>query len=131
MRLGVQYPIHAGGYLAAYSATSVNDTDWHTLSSDDFYDTRTGARFTAGLRFAFIEVVSGSTDTESFFKLRAADGPSDGVTNADGVITVLGSFKVDVQALVSGSDVTSIAYKKAAGSDSFIIYCGFNVFSNV
>lgn len=130
MRLGVTYPTHAGGYLAAYSASSVNDTDWHTLSSDDFYDARTGAQLSAGLKFAFVEFVSGSTDTASYCKLRAADGPSDGVTNADGVIEVLGSFKVDVQALVSGGDVTSIAYKKAAGSDSFVVYCGFNATTN-
>jgi hypothetical protein len=44
---------------------------------------------------------------------------------------VLGAYKVDVQALVSGSSVTSVAYKKAAGSDSFVIYAGFNAGSNV
>ena len=38
MRLGVQYPIHAGGYAASYNASAVNDTDWHSLSSDDFYN---------------------------------------------------------------------------------------------
>ena len=49
MRLGVQYPIHAGGYAAAYNASAVNDTDWHSLSSDDFYDTRTGTQLPSGL----------------------------------------------------------------------------------
>ena len=131
MRLGVTYPTHAGGYLAAYNASSVNNTDWHTLGSEDFYDTRTGTQLSAGLKFAFVEVVSGSTDTVSYCKLRARVAAGDGVTNADGVIPVLGAFKVDVQALVSGSAVTSIAYKKAAGSDSFVVYCGFNATTNV
>ena len=131
MRLGVQYPIHAGGYTAAYNASSVNDTDWHSLSSDDFYDTRTGTQLASGLQFAFFEVVSGSTDTVSYCKLRAAAGAGDGVANSDGVIPVLGAYKVDVQALVSGSSVTSVAFKKASGSDSFVIYAGFNAGSNV
>ena len=131
MRLGVQYPIHAGGYTAAYNASAVADTDWHSLSSTDFYDTRTGTQLSAGLTFAFLEVVSGSTDTVSFCKLRAADAAGDGVTNSDGVVPVLGSYKIDIQALVSGSTVTSVAYKKAAAGDSFVIYAGFNASSNV
>lgn len=131
MRLGVQYPIHAGGYTAAYNASAVADTDWHSLSSTDFYDTRTGTQLDAGLSFAFLEVVSGSTDTVSYCKLRAAGGAGDGVANSDGVIPVLGAYKVDVQALVSGSSVTSVAYKKAAAGDSFVIYAGFNASTNV
>ena len=126
MRLGVQYPIHAGGYLASYNASSVNDTDWHTLTSSDFYDTQTGEQLSNGLKFAFVEGVSGSTDTVSYMKLRAATGPGDGVANSDGVIDILGSFKVDSQALIGGASVTSIAYKKAAGSDTFVVYVGFN-----
>ncbi len=126
MRLGVQYPIHAGGYAASYNASSVNDTDWHSLSSDDFYNILDGTQVPAGRKFAFFEVVSGSTDTVSFIKGRAAAGAGDGTSNTDGVIAVLGSYSVDVQALIGGASVTSIAYKKAAGSDSFVIYAGFN-----
>jgi hypothetical protein len=99
MRLGVQYPIHAGGYLTAYNASGVNDTDWHSLSSDDFYDTQTGAQFASGLKFAYVEVVSSNTSTLSYVKLRAAAGAGDGVTNSDAVIPVFASFKVDAQAL--------------------------------
>ena len=44
MRLGVTNPIHAGNKLASYNASSVNDTDWHSLSSTDFYDAQTGIR---------------------------------------------------------------------------------------
>tara|TARA_R100000388_G_scaffold89970_1_gene71055 strand:+ start:620 stop:1003 length:384 start_codon:yes stop_codon:yes gene_type:complete len=126
MRLGVQYPIHAGGFAAAYDASSVNDTDWHNLTSDDFYDTRTGDQLPSGLQFAFVEVVSGSTDTKSFLKLRAASSGSDGVANSDGVIPVFATYSVDIQALISGSGVTTVAYKKAAGGDNFVLYAGFN-----
>ena len=98
MRLGVQYPIHSGGKLATYNATPVNDTDWHSLSSDDFYDTQTGTQLASGLKFAFVEFVSSSTDT----------------------------FSVACQALSGGQSITTIAYKKAAGSDSFVVYAGFN-----
>ena len=126
MRLGVQYPIHAGGFAAAYDASSVNDTDWHNLTSDDFYDTRTGDQLPSGLQFAFVEVVSGSTDTKSFLKLRAASSGSDGVANSDGVIPVFATYIVDIQALISGSGVTTVAYKKAAGGDNFVLYAGFN-----
>jgi len=38
---------------------------------------------------------------------------------------VLSTFNVDSQALAN-SNVTSIAYKKAAGSDIVVLYCGFN-----
>ncbi len=126
MRLGVQYPIHAGGFAAAYDASSVNDTDWHNLTSDNFYDTRTGDQLPSGLQFAFVEVVSGSTDTKSFLKLRAASSGSDGVANSDGVIPVFATYSVDIQALISGSGVTTVAYKKAAGGDNFVLYVGFN-----
>ena len=126
MRLGVQYPIHAGGFAAAYDASSVNDTDWHNLTSDDFYDTRTGDQLPSGLQFAFVEVVSGSTDTKSFLKLRAASSGSDGVANSDGVIPVFATYIVDIQALISGSGVTTVAYKKAAGGDNWVLYAGFN-----
>ena len=131
MRLGVQYPIHAGGYLAAYNASSVNDTNWHTLSSEDFYDTRTGTQLPAGLSFAYAQPESSNTTTLSHFKLRAAASATDGVANSDAVIPVFGSFSVDVQALVSGASVTSVAYKKAAGADQFVVYAGFNKTSNV
>lgn len=126
MRLGVQYPIHSGGKLATYNATPVNDTDWHSLSSDDFYDTQTGTQLASGLKFAFVEFVSSSTDTLSMIKLRAADAVDDGVTNTDGVVPVFSTFSVDCQALSGGQSITTIAYKKAAGSDSFVVYAGFN-----
>jgi len=126
MRNQVTNPIFAGSQIAAYSASAVADTDWHSLASDDFYNTVDGSQLDSGLKFAFVGVASSSSTTVSFIKLRAAAGAGDGTTNTDGVIPVLGTYQTDAQALVDGSSVTSIAYKKAAAGDKFIIYAGFN-----
>jgi hypothetical protein len=125
-RNNVTNPIFAGSQIAAYSASAVADTDWHSLSSDDFYNTVTGAQLASGLKFAFVGVVTSSTSTESFIKLRAAAGAGDGTANTDGVIPVLGTYQADVQAIVEAATVTSIAYKKGGTSDKFVIYAGFN-----
>ena len=121
----VQSPISAGQIIGAYNATGVSDTDWHSLTSADFYDPTTGTQITASLKFAYLGAVSSNTTTVSYVKLRAAAGAGDGVTNNDGVIPLLSSYSVDSQALAS-SNITSIAYKKADSSDSFVLYCGFN-----
>lgn len=125
-RNNVTNPIFAGSQIAAYSASAVADTDWHSLSSDDFYNTVTGTQLASGLKFAFVGVVTSSTSTESFIKLRAAAGAGDGTANTDGVIPVLGTYQADVQAIVEAATVTSIAYKKGGASDKFVIYAGFN-----
>jgi hypothetical protein len=125
-KLGVQNPITAGQVIGAYNASSVADTDWHSLTSNEFYDPITGDQLTDGLKFAFMGAVSSSTSAVSFLKLREAAGAGDGTGNTDGVIPMLGRYDVDVQALSGGAAVTSIAYKKAAAGDQFIIYCGFN-----
>jgi hypothetical protein len=122
----VQPPITAGQVVAAYSASSVNDTDWHSLNSSDFYDPISGAQLAADLSFSFVGVNSSNTTTSSFIKLRAAAGAGDGKTNADGVIEIQASYSVDVAAIDGGNLVTNIAYAKAAGSDKFTIYAGFN-----
>ena len=125
-RNNVTNPIFAGSQIAAYSASAVADTDWHSLSSDDFYNTVTGAQLASGLKFAFVGVVTSSTSTESFIKLRAAAGAGDGTANTDGVIPVLGTYQADVQAIVEAATVTSIAYKKGGAANKFVIYAGFN-----
>ena len=125
-KLGVQNPISAGQVVGSYDATSIANTDWHTLTSSDFYNPITGDQYANGLKFAFVGVVTSATATESFIKLRAAAGAGDGTANTDGVIPVLGTYQADVQAIVEGSSVTSIAYKKGGASDKFIIYAGFN-----
>ncbi len=124
-KLSVQNPISAGQIIGAYNASSVSDTDWHSLTSASFYDPTTGTQIDASLKFAYVGAVSSNTSTVSFIKLRAAAGAGDGVANTDGVLPLLASYSVDSQALAS-SNITSIAYKKADAGDSFILYCGFN-----
>jgi len=124
-KLSVQNPISAGQIIGAYNAGGVSDTDWHSLTSSDFYDPTTGTQIDASLQFAYLGAVSSNTTNVSYVKLRAAAGAGDGVTNTDGVIPLLSSYSVDSQALAS-SNITSIAYKKADSSDAFVIYCGFN-----
>jgi hypothetical protein len=124
-KLSVQNPISAGQIIGAYNASGVSDTDWHSLTSSDFYDPTTGTQIDASLKFAYLGAVSSNTTSVSYVKLRAAAGAGDGVTNTDGVIPLLSSYSVDSQALAS-SNITSIAYKKADSADSFVIYCGFN-----
>lgn len=125
-KLGVSNPVSAGQVIGSYNASSVSDTSWHTLTSDDFYDSTSGTQLTDGLQFAFVGLISSSTSTLSYLKLRAAAGAGDGKTNTDGVIPVFGRFEVDVQALQAGNDVTSIAYAKGAAGDSVVLVAGFN-----
>jgi len=125
-KLGVQNPVTAGQFIGAYNASSVSDTDWHTLTSNEFYDAVTGSQITDGYKFAWVGIVSSSSSSVSYFKARASSAGSDGKTNTDGVIPVLGSYSADIQALNNGSQVTSIAYAKGGAGDSVIIYAGFN-----
>lgn len=122
-KLGVQNPITAGQAVASYNASSVADTDWHTLTSNDFYDIATGAQFADGLQFAYVAIMTNASDL-SFFKLREADSATDGKTNTDGVICVFGGFDIDTQAIQNV--ITSVAYAKASASDKTVIYAGFN-----
>jgi len=125
-KLGVQNPITAGQFTGAYNASAVSDTNWHTLTSNEFYDAVTGLQITDGYQFAWVGIASSSSSTVSYIKLRAASAGTDGKGNTDGVIPVLGTYNADVQALSNGASVTSIAYAKAAAGDSVIIYAGFN-----
>ena len=125
-KLGVQNPITAGQFIGAYNASAVSDTNWHTLTSNEFYDAVTGSQITDGYKFAWVGIASSSTSAVSYIKLRAATAGTDGKTNTDGVIPLLGTYQVDVQALSNGSSVISIAYAKSAAGDSVIIYAGFN-----
>ena len=125
-RYDVQAPISAGQFVAAYQADAVNDTDWHTLTSDEFYSSVTGSQLTDGLKFAFVNVTNSNTTTPMYIKFRARVAAGDGFGNTDGVIPVFSSYSIDVQALADGGNITSIAYKKAAGSDKVSIHCGFN-----
>ena len=126
MKLGVQNPITAGQVVAAYNASAVSDTDWHNLTSDNFYNTQTGLQLAADLRFAYVALITDASDL-SYIKLRAAAGAGDGKTNTDGVLPVFGGFDIDIQAIQAGQDVTSVAYAKSAASDKTVIYAGFNL----
>jgi len=123
-KLGVQNPISAGQFIASYNATSIADTDWHTLTSSDFYNPKTGEQYAVGLKFSLIDITNNSANI-AHLKLRAADGAGDGKSNTDGVIFVPGIYQVDSQAL-QDSDITSIAYAKGGNSDKVIINVGFN-----
>jgi hypothetical protein len=125
-RLNVSNPASAGQLVAAFNASAVADNDWHTLTSNEFYDTVTGTQITDGLQFAFVALISSSTSSLSYIKLRAASGASDGKGNTDGVIPVFGRFEIDSQALQAGSSITSIAYAKGSAGDSVVIIAGFN-----
>lgn len=119
-------PVTAGRAIASYQADNVNDTDWHTLNSSDFYDLVTGNQFAADRPFSFVGIYNGSTSSLAYVKLRARTAANDGKTNTDGVIAIPGRWSLDVAAIDGGSNVTNIAYAKAAGGDSFVIYAGFN-----
>ena len=41
----VQNPISAGQLFGNYNASAVNDTDWHTLTSNEFYSSNDGSQF--------------------------------------------------------------------------------------
>lgn len=124
-KLGVQNPISAGQTIGAYDASAVNDTNWHSLTSVDFYDAATGLQMAANLTFAYVALMTNASEI-SHIKLRAANALNDGKTNTDGVIPVFGGFDIDTQAIKVGSTITSIAYVKAAADDKTVIYAGFN-----
>ena len=60
-KLGVSNPVSAGQVIGSYNASSVSDTDWHTLTSNEFYDATTGTQLADGLQFAFVALISSST----------------------------------------------------------------------
>lgn len=123
-KLNQQPPITTGNFIASYNATSVNNTDWNDLSSNDFYDTNTGSQLSSGLKFSNIVVYSGNTSTVSYVKFRARAGAADGVGNSDAVIPVTQSFTYDLHTL-EASNPTTIAYKKAISGDVFFVIASF------
>ena len=124
-KYGVQNPISAGQYVACYNATGTANTNWNSLTSADFYDVVTGTQLADGLQFAFVGVSSSNTSALSYVKLRAADTATDPILNTSGVIALQSSYSIDSQAL-AGSNITSIAFKKAASGDQLLLQCGFN-----
>jgi len=122
MRLGVSDPTSAGVIIAAYDASAVNNTDWNSLTATDFYDPSTGTQLDASMKFAFVGAASAST---MYLRFRSGNS-GDGATNTDGVIPLLGGFTIDSQAISAANSITTIGYKKSVGTDTCIIYAGFN-----
>ena len=120
MSLNVQDPIIAGSLRAVYNASSVNDTDWHDLSSSDFINTVTGSALAAGLSFAFLAVVNKGSSL-AYIKYRARTAAGDAVTNE---ILIDYYYSDDVGTI--NTNVSTIAYKKNAGSDTFYLIAGFS-----
>ena len=120
MSLNVQDPITAGSIRAVYNASSVNNTNWNDLTSSDFVDSVTGSACAAGLSFAFLAVVNKGTNL-AYIKYRARGGAGDAVTNE---IPVDYYYSDDVGTI--NTTVTTVAYKKAVGTDTFYLIAGFS-----
>jgi len=120
MSLRVTDPIAAGSLRGIYNASSINNTDWNDLSSDDFQDSTTGSALAAGLKFTSLVIVNKGSGV-AYVKYRARTGAGDAVTNE---IPIDYSFSDDVGTL--NTSVSTIAYKKDAGASSFWIYAGFD-----
>ena len=112
-------PISAGSIRGVYNASSVANTDWNDLSSDDFKDSITGSSCAAGLKFAFLLVVNKGSGL-AYAKYRARTGAGDAVTNE---IPVDYSYSDDLATLQT--EVETIAFKKGASGDSVYFIAGF------
>lgn len=113
-------PIKAGARRALCNLSAVNDTDWHDLTSADFYDSVSGSACPAGLRFEWIGVQNEGT-TSMFIKYRPRTAADDATTNELRVGPV---FTDDLGTL--RDTITTIAYKKASGADTVTILAGFS-----
>ena len=120
MSLNVTDPIIAGSIRGVYNASSVNNTDWNDLSSDDFVDSVTGSAVASGLSFAFLAVVNKGSNL-AYIKYRARTGAGDAVTNE---LPIDYYYSDDIGTI--NTTVSTIAYKKAAGSDTFYFFAGFS-----
>lgn len=112
-------PISAGSIRGIYNASSVNNTDWNDLSSDDFQDSITGNAIASGMKFAFLAVVNKGTGL-AYIKYRARTGAGDAITNE---LPVDYLYSDDLATL--SSEVSTIAFKKGAGGDTFYLIAGF------
>ena len=119
MSLNVTDPIIAGSIRGVYNASSVNNTDWNDLSSDDFQDSATGNAVASGLKFAFLAVVNKGSGL-AYIKFRARTGAGDAITNE---LPVDYYYSDDLGTLKSS--VETIAFKKDAGASTFYLIAGF------
>ena len=112
-------PISAGSIRGIYNASSVANTDWNDLSSDDFKDSVTGSACASGLKFAFLAIVNKGSGL-AYLKYRARTGAGDAVTNE---IPVDYSYSDDLATL--STEVSTIAFKKGASGDTVYFVAGF------
>lgn len=113
-------PIKAGAIRGFVNLSSVNDSEWHDLTSADFYDSTTGEACSSNLRFEWIGVQNEGSSA-MHIKLRARDSASDSTTNE------LRIGQVYTDDLATLRDVIrTIAYAKANGSDVVTILAGFS-----
>lgn len=112
-------PISAGSIRGVFNASSVNNTDWNDLSSDDFVDSVTGSACAASLKFAFLAVVNKGSNL-MYIKYRARTGAGDAITNE---LPVDYLYSDDIATI--STEVSTIAYKKGNGSDSVYFIAGF------
>lgn len=112
-------PISAGSIRGVYNASSVANTDWNDLSSDDFKDSITGSACASGLKFAFLAAVNKGSDL-AYIKFRARTGAGDAITNE---IPVDYSYSDDLATLQT--EVETIAFKKGASGDTVYFIAGF------
>ena len=110
-------PISSGNIRGVFNASSVNNTNWNDLTSSDFVDTTTGSACAASLKFAFLAAINKGSSL-MYIKYRARTGAGDAITNE---LPVDYSYSDDI----ATQEVSTIAYKKAAGSDSVYFIAGF------
>lgn len=119
--LGITNPIKAGS-IRAFANLSAADTDWHDLSSSDFYDTTTGSACAEGLKFAWIGVVNLSLENVAYVKYRARTLASDTTDNELPVLPY-SAHTDDVGTLTAL--VTTISVAKGGAGDSVYVIAGF------
>lgn len=120
MGLNVTDPIVSGSIRGVYNASSVNDTDWHDLSSDDFVDSATGSACASGLSFAFLAVVNKGSNL-MHIKYRARTGAGDATTNE---LPIDYYYSDDIGTI--NTTVSTIAYRKSGASDTVYFIAGFD-----
>jgi hypothetical protein len=118
-----------GSYFGVKNLSSVADTDWHDLKSEDFKDSLTGDQLPAGLAFFDIAIMSspfndGNT-TNSFFKMRAKTLANDPIDD-EIEIPESGGFATNLSGFKNGA-VTTVAYKKGAGGISLVFQASFEI----
>jgi hypothetical protein len=119
--LGITNPIKAGS-IRAFANLSALDTDWHDLSSDDFYDTTTGSACASGLKFAWVGVVNLSLENVAYIKYRPRTLATDTTDNEMPVLPYA-THADDVGTL--SALVTTISVAKGGAGDTVYVIAGF------